>query len=61
MKNAIKEINKELDKWIREDISYEQQVHYFNGLNILITLEQLLPNKKIKIWKQKQKQKQKVS
>ena len=33
MSNTIKEINKELDNWIRDDISYEKQTHYFNGLN----------------------------
>lgn len=37
--NELKKIQKELEQWIREDISYEEQEHYLQGITILESLE----------------------
>lgn len=39
MLKEIKEIQKQLEQWIREDISYEEQEHYLQGVSILLMLD----------------------
>ena len=42
MKNEIKEIEKELNNWIREEVSYEEQEHYLQWVKLLKLLDNLL-------------------
>lgn len=42
MKNEIKEIEKELNNWIRDEVSYEEQEHFLQWVKLLKLLDNLL-------------------